>query len=115
MLVAPHTLSTRLVTGVALSSASLLLAAASVNTDYITPPSTFSPDQHYGMMIPVFHVETAEQADHRRNKVVDLRSGDVIAMIHVLRCLAGLKSYMPRQPDVYTLTALFAVWKLPYL
>jgi hypothetical protein len=82
MLLALRTLSTRLVTSVALCSASLILAAASVNSDYITPSSTFSPDQHYGVMIPVFHIETAEQPDQRRNKVVDLRSGDLIATIH---------------------------------
>jgi hypothetical protein len=53
-----------------------------VNTDYITPPSTFSPDHHYGVTIPVFHIEAAEQPDHRRNKVVDLRTREVIAVLH---------------------------------
>lgn len=66
----------------ALFSALMAAVGGDVNSDYITPPSTFSPDHRYGVTIPVFHVETAEQADHRKNKVVDLRTGDVIAILH---------------------------------
>jgi hypothetical protein len=65
-----------------LFSAVLAAVAGGVNTDYITPPSTFSPDHHYGVKIPVFHFDTAEQPDHRKNKIVDLPTGRVIAIIH---------------------------------
>jgi len=67
----------------ALCSVALCQAAGGLaNTDYITPPATFSPDHHFGVMIPVFHIEIAEQPDHRRNEVVDLQTGGVIAIIH---------------------------------
>jgi hypothetical protein len=66
----------------ALFGAAACIFARDINTDYITPPPTFSPDRHYGVTIPVFHIEAAEQPDHRRNQVVDRRSGEVVAVIH---------------------------------
>jgi hypothetical protein len=63
------------------SSALCQPAGGTANTDYITPPYTFSPDHHFAVMIPVFHIETAERPDHRRNKLVDLQTGSVIAVI----------------------------------
>jgi hypothetical protein len=56
--------------------------AREINTDYITPTFTFSPDHRYGVMIPVFHFEAVEEPDHRMNKVVELRTGRVVAIIH---------------------------------
>jgi hypothetical protein len=68
-------------------TAALLSPAASgfsggVNTDYITPPFTFSPDQQYGVMIPVFQIEAAQEPDDRMNKVVELHTGHIVAVIH---------------------------------
>jgi hypothetical protein len=77
-----HRRDAALATLAALFSVAMTAVDGGVNTDYITPPSTFSPDHHYGVTIPVFHIETAERPDHRKNKVVDLRSGDVIAVLH---------------------------------
>jgi hypothetical protein len=54
----------------ALVSAALPAFAASLNTDYVTPEITFSPDYRYGVMVPVFHVEAAQQPDQRKNKVM---------------------------------------------
>ncbi len=65
----------------AIFSAVLAAAGDGVNSDYITPESTFSHDRHYGVTIPVYHIETAEQPDLRENKVVDLRTGDVLAVL----------------------------------
>jgi hypothetical protein len=64
----------------ALCSAAVLAAAVGVNIDYITPPFTFSPDHRYGVMIPVFHIESNDP-DHRTNKVVDLRTHEIVAVI----------------------------------
>ena len=33
-----------------------------INSDYITPEFTFSPDQRYAVTVPVFHLEAAEEA-----------------------------------------------------
>jgi hypothetical protein len=78
----PNQRDTAVATLAVLFSAVMTALAGGVNNDYITSPSTFSPDHRYGVTIPVFHIETAEQVDHRKNKVVDLRSGDVIAILH---------------------------------
>jgi hypothetical protein len=66
----------------AFCSATILAIAAGVNTDYITPPSTFSPDHRYGVTIPVFHIEAAQEPDDRMNKVVELRTGNLVAVLH---------------------------------
>jgi hypothetical protein len=55
----------------------------SANTDYITPPFTFSPDHRFGVMVPVFHIEAeaAQEPDDRRNKVVELGTHRIVAVI----------------------------------
>jgi hypothetical protein len=72
---------TAVATLAALCSAVIIAMGADVNSDYVTPASTFSPNHHYGVTIPVFHIEAAEQPDHRKNRVVDLRPGDLIAIL----------------------------------
>ncbi len=62
--------------------AAFRVIVAAVNSDYITPPFTFSPDHRYGVMIPVFHIEAAQEPDERLNRVVELRTGNVVAVIH---------------------------------
>ena len=66
----------------ALFSAAVGGFAANPNTDYITPDFTFSPDGRYGVMIPVWHDEGAQEADERMNKVVELSTNHVAAVIH---------------------------------
>jgi len=51
------------------------------NTDYITPPFTLSPDWRYGVLVPVFHDEAATEPDERRNKVIELRTEQVISVL----------------------------------
>ena len=65
----------------ALCSAAATAFAADVNTDYITPESTFSPDHRYGVTIPVFHIDAAQEPDARTNQVVELSSQRVVAAI----------------------------------
>ena len=66
----------------ALFSAAVQALAGNPNTDYITPSSTFSPDHRYGVTIPVFHIEAAQEPDDRMNKVVELRTGNLVAVLH---------------------------------
>jgi hypothetical protein len=66
----------------AFRSASILAIAAGVDSDYITPTSTFSPDHRYGVTIPVFHIEAAQEPDDRMNKVVELGTGNLVAVLH---------------------------------
>src|SRR5438552_11699318 len=71
----------RLATIAALVGAAATCFAGSVNTDYLTPPFTFSPDQRYGVMIPIFHMEAAQESDDRMNKVVEIHTGQVVGVI----------------------------------
>ena len=52
-----------------------------INTDYVTPEFTFSPDHRYAVMVPVFHFEAAEQADDRKNQIVEVQTHRVIGVI----------------------------------
>lgn len=72
----------KLIETTALLSAAVSAVAANPNTDYITPPFTFSPDHRYGVMIPVWHDEGAQEPDDRLNKVVELATNRVVAVIH---------------------------------
>lgn len=63
-------------------SAAAIALRANPNTDYITPPFTFSPDHRYGVMIPVWHDEGAQEPDDRMNKVVELCTQQIVAVIH---------------------------------
>ena len=65
----------------ALCSAVATTFAADVNSDYITPEFTFSPDRHYGVTIPVFHFNAAQERDTRTNQVVELSSQQVVTVI----------------------------------
>lgn len=60
-------------------SIAFVAGAADVNTDYITPEFTYSPDRHYGVTIPIFHFEAADKIDDRTNKVVELGSQKIVA------------------------------------
>jgi hypothetical protein len=70
-----------LATTAALCSAAATAFAADVNSDYITPQFTFSPDDRYGVTIPVFHFDAAQEPDARTNQVVELSSQRVVAVI----------------------------------
>ena len=71
-----------LVATTALLSAAVMTLMANPNTDYLTPPSTFSPDHRYGVTIPIFHIKAAQEPDERMNNVVELRTGDVVSVLH---------------------------------
>src|SRR5206468_6395936 len=65
----------------AFCGAAFLAIADGINTDYITPPFTFSPDHRYGVMSPVFHDVAVREPDHRMNKVIELRTSHIVAVI----------------------------------
>ncbi len=79
-----RTRNAALATAAALFSAAVRALPGSSNTDYITPTFTFSPDHRFGVMVPVFHIEAeaAQEPDDRRNKVVELRTYRIVAVIH---------------------------------
>jgi hypothetical protein len=72
----------RIASVAALICASVAALGANPNTDYITPPFTFSPDHHYAVMVPVWHDEGAQEANDRMNKVVKLNTHQIVAVIH---------------------------------
>lgn len=46
-----------------------------------TPRSTFSPNRRYGVSVPIFQM-SGDDGEEERNKVVDVRTGRVVAVIH---------------------------------
>ncbi len=70
-----------LATTATLCSAAVATFAGDVNSDYITPQFTFSPDHRYGVTIPIFHFDAAQEPDARTNQVVELSTHRVITVI----------------------------------
>ena len=79
----------------ALCTAALEASPNNVNTDYITPEFTFSPDHRYGVMIPVWHDEGAQQSDDRKNQIVELSTHRVVAS-YSRRSRLRLRFELPR-------------------
>jgi hypothetical protein len=95
-----------------LCSSAIVAIAANPNTDYITPPFTFSPDHRYGVMIPVWHDEGAQEADDRMNKVVDLRTHHVIAVIHAEPGYNRALNFHETAPPRWSADSSVLLWKV---
>ncbi len=95
-----------------LLSVPVLATAATLNTDYITPPFTFSPDHEYGVMIPVFHIEAAQEPDERKNKVVDLRTNRVVAVIHGEPGYDQRLNFHETVPPLWSADSSVLLWKV---
>jgi hypothetical protein len=96
----------------ALSSAAGGALVANSNTDYITPSFTFSPDHRYGVMIPVFHIEAAQEPDDRVNKVVELRTNHVIAVIHANPGYDRRLNFRKTIPPRWSADSSVLLWKV---
>ncbi len=96
---------------VAFCSAEFLAIAAGINTDYITPPFTFSPDQRYGVMIPVFHIESNDP-DNRLNKVVELATGQVVAVIRAEPGYDRALNFHETAPPRWSVDSTLLLWKV---
>jgi hypothetical protein len=92
-------------------SAAFLVVAAGVNTDYITPPFTFSPDHRYGVMIPVFHIESNDPHD-RMNKVVELATGQVVALINAEPGYDRALNFHETTPPRWSADSSLLLWKV---
>jgi hypothetical protein len=98
-------------------SAAFLSAAASgfsgaVNTDYIKPAFTFSPGHRYGVMVPIWHDEGAQEPDNRMNRVVELRTGHIVAII---RCDPGYDyalNFHETAPPRWSEDSSLLLWKV---
>jgi hypothetical protein len=96
----------------ALATAAASTLAASVNTDYITPPFTFSPDHQYGVILPVWHDERAQEPDDRMNKVVELRTRHVIAVIHAEPGYNRALNFHETAPPRWSPDSPLLLWKV---
>ena len=96
----------------ALISAAASALAASVNTDYITPAFTFSPDHRYGVMVPVWHDEGAQQPDDRMNKVVKLRTNHIVAVIHAAPGYNYALNFHETAPPRWSSDSSVLLWKV---
>ena len=95
-----------------LCSAAVLATAATLNTDYITPAFTFSPDHRYGVMIPVFHMEAAQEADDRLNKVVELRTHRIVAVIRGEPGYDRALHFHETAPPLWSADSSVLLWKV---
>jgi hypothetical protein len=107
-----HTRTIATIVTAALFSATVAGLGANPNTDYITPPFTFSPDHRYGVMIPVWHDEGAQQPDDRMNKVVDLRTQSVIAVIHTFPGYNYPLNFHETAPPRWSADSSILLWKV---
>jgi hypothetical protein len=96
----------------ALVSAAGTILAANPNTDYITPPFTFSPDGRYGVMVPVWHDEGAQEPDERQNKVVELSTGLVVTVIHADPGYNRALNFHKTAPPHWSADSSVLLWKV---
>ena len=89
-----------------------LAAAVELNTDYITPPFTFSPDHRYGVMIPVFHIEAAQEPDERMNKVVELGAHNIVSVIHAEPGYDRALNHHETAPPRWSPDSSLLLWKV---
>jgi hypothetical protein len=97
---------------VAFINAAAFAFGSGVNTDYVTPPFTFSADHRYGVMIPVVHDEGAQEPDDRTNKVVELRTQDVIAIIHAEPGYNHALNFHETAPPRWSSDSSLLLWKV---
>jgi len=102
----------RLATIAVLVSAAATCFAGSVNTDYLTPPFTFSPDQRYGVMIPIFHMEAAQESDDRMNKVVEIHTGKVVGVIRAETGYDRALNFRETAPPRWSPDSSVLLWKV---
>jgi hypothetical protein len=95
-----------------LLSASGLAAGAGPNSDYITPSFTFSSDHRYGVMIPVFHFETAQEPDERKNKIVELGSHHLVAVIRAEPGYDRALNFHETAPPLWSADSSVVLWKV---
>ena len=107
-----HESNTAVATTVALFSAAVAAFGANPNTDYVTPPFTFSPDHRYGVMIPVWHDEGAQQPDDRMNKVVDLRTHKTVVVIHAFPGYNRALNFHETAPPRWSADSSVLLWKV---
>jgi hypothetical protein len=96
----------------ALFSAVISALAANPNVDYITPSFTFSPDGRYGVMIPVWHEEGAQQPDDRMNKVVELSTSHIVAVIHADPGYNRALNFHETAPPHWSADSSVLLWKV---
>jgi hypothetical protein len=95
-----------------LLSAAVSALTANPNVDYITPSFTFSPDGRYGVMIPVWHDEGAQQPDDRMNKVVELRPNRIVAVIHADPGYNRALNFHETAPPRWSAASSVLLWKV---
>jgi hypothetical protein len=83
-----------------------------VNTDYITPEFTFSPDHRYGVMVPVQPDEGAQEPDDRKNKVVDLSTQNIVAVIQADPGYNHALNFHETAPPRWSANSSVLLWKV---
>jgi hypothetical protein len=96
----------------ALFSATVAALSGNPNTDYVTPAFTVSPNHRYGVIIPVFHIDAAEARDDRMNKVVELRTHHVMAVIHAEPGYDRALNFHETAPPRWSPDSSLLLWKV---
>jgi hypothetical protein len=98
--------------GAAFVGAAAFGISKGINTDYITPEFTFSPDHHYAVTVPVFHFEAAEQADDRKNQIVEVQTHRVIGVITGEPGYDRALNYHETAPPRWSQDSSLLLWKV---
>jgi hypothetical protein len=93
-------------------SAAVIALGANPNTDYITAPFTFSPDYRYGVMVPVWHDEGAQEPDDRMNKVVEVGTQQIVAVIHAEPGYNRALNFHETAPPRWSQDSSVLLWKV---
>ncbi len=107
-----HALVALLTGGMALLGATASGTSGGVNTDYVTPDFTFSPGGRYGVMVPVFHFDAAMAPDDRMNKVVELSTRRVVAVIDASPGYNRPLNFHETTPPRWSADASLLLWKI---
>ncbi|MDB6173336.1 MAG: hypothetical protein JWL59_2647 [Chthoniobacteraceae bacterium] len=101
----------QLATAAAIFCAAASVSAKELNTDYVTPPFTRSPNGRYGVKVPVFHMES-EDDDKRKNQVVELATGHVVAVIPGVPGYDRRLNYHTVAPARWSQDGSVLLWKI---
>jgi hypothetical protein len=92
-------------------SAASALAGDNSNSDFITPAFTYSPNNQFGIMIPVFHLESNE-VDNRKNKVVDLSTHKILTVIDAKPGYDRTLNWLEVAPPRWSADSSVLLWKV---
>lgn len=95
-----------------LSTPQVLCGGDDANPNYVIPSFTYSPDGHYGIMLPVFAKAPPNDPCSRLNKVVNLVSNQVITNINAQPGFDRALNFREVIPPKWSSDSSVLLWKV---